>query len=142
MMNIKILLHAIVFSTWIITNFYKVSVLSGMSIYTFIWSWCFKSIANVFGFFYLGFLLNLMVVVPIVYFLLMINKRLKEVLLKKFKLIFFVSLFFVILSNIDFIVFDVRFYPFNPSVNEITYCEYHTYFFDDYLKSGGCIVPD
>lgn len=142
MINIRILLHAIVFSTWIITSFYWVSVLYTRSVYTFIWSWCSKSISNFFDFYYVGFLLNLMAVVPIVYFLLMINKRLKEVLLKKFKLIFFVSLFFVILSNGDFIIFDVKFYPFNPNINKMVYCEYFNYFSDNYLGSGGCIVPD
>lgn len=142
MINIKILLHAIVFSTWIITSFYWVSVLYTRSVYTFIWSWCSKSISNFFDFYYLGFLLNLIVVVPIVYFLLMINKKLKGVLLKKFKLIFFVSLFLVFLNIFDFFMFDVKFYPFNPNINKMVYCEYFAFYSDDYLKSGGCIVPD
>lgn len=142
MINIKILLHAIVFSTWIITSFYWVSVLYTRSVYTFIWSWCSKSISNFFDFYYVGFLLNLMVVVPIVYFLLMINKRLKGVLLKKFKLILFISLFLVFLNIFDFFMFDVKFYPFNPNINKMVYCEYFSFYSDDYLKSGGCIVPD
>lgn len=142
MINIKILSHAILISIWIITNFYWVSVLHARSVYEFIWVWCSKSISNFFEFYYLGFLLNLMVLTPVVYLLLILNKKVKLFLLKKQKLMLFLFLFCVMLSNLDFIIFDVRFYPFNIYVNDTVYCEYFNYFFDDYMKSGGCDVPD
>lgn len=142
MINIKILSHAILISIWIITSFYWVSVLHTRSLYEFIWVWCSKSISNFFDFYYLGFLLNLMVLTPVVYLLLILNKKVKLFLLKRFKIILFSLCFLVVLYNGDFIIFDVRFYPFNPHINETVYCEYFNYFSDNYLQSGGCDVPD
>lgn len=142
MINFKISLHAILIAAWIITNVYKVSVLRGESIYTFIWSWCSKSISNVFDFYYLGFLFNLIILAPLIYLLLNINTKLKDILLKRFKTIFFISLFFLITVNGAFIIFDVRFYPLNPNIDATVYCEYFTFGADNYLASGGCDVPD
>lgn len=142
MINIKILSHAILISIWIITNFYWVSVLHTRSVYEFIWFWCSKSISNFFEFYYLGFLLNLMVLTPVVYLLLILNKKVKLFLLKRFKIIFFISLFLVFLNTFDFLLFDTRLYPFNIHSNETVYCEYFSFYSDNYLQSGGCDVPD
>lgn len=142
MINIKILSHAILISIWIITSFYWVSVLHTRSVYEFIWVWCSKSISNFFDFYYLGFLLNLMVLTPVVYLLLILNKKVKLFLVKRFKIIFFISLFLVFLNTFDFLLFDTRLYPFNTHPNETVYCEYFAFYSDNYLQSGGCDVPD
>lgn len=149
----KIVILSLLISAFIISNAYFVSVYRSYSTYSLLWIWASKSIINQYQFFYVGFLLNLLLLSGIIFFLLRKLERFHHHFLKGFWLICGLLLVNILWVNQGFFIFDTQVKPLltipvqpqakapHPYYTQV-FCRYFTVGSDNYLASGGCDVPD